>query len=433
MKKAFALIALVLVFLLGTEATAGSVAVQVGQKASNFTVSLVDGSEFTLSDYAGKVVFVNIWATWCGPCVAEIPDLQQLAEKYPDTLVILGVNWGEDEQVIRNFAGSNHLTYPQAADVGCSLIDAMFPTRAIPYTVVINPAGVVTYAAAGAESYKTFKSLYSEALASRLTAANGGNGVADLYAAAIAYSPQSISVGDPVTFDSGIGNNGTADTGAFNIQWFVNDVLAGYGSHDGVAAGETVMNGNSQLSWTPDKAGAYTIKFIVDSNKFYEDSNPDNNTATVELEVVDENLPAQTSQSVSPELNKDAQDVVAGIQAAYKLISVGSGESVVLDVKDSYDFYTKETGRFTGGDLYYTLLGFWGNNDGQRGVAKVGKIENPAELAMPADYARFGVAALADCFYVSLSASMGDGYYTLIRVLSADLNQVSIEYCNFHE
>lgn len=432
MKKVFAGIALAMVFWLGASA-AGSVAVEVGQKASNFTVQLVDGSEFTLSDYAGKVVFVNIWATWCGPCVAEIPDLQQLAEQYPDTLVVLGINWGEDEQVIRNFAGSNHLTYPQAADIGCGLIDAMFPTRAIPYTVVINPAGVVTYAASGAESYKKFKTLYSEALASRLTAQSAGDGIADLYATAITYSPQTIGIGDSVYFDSGVGNGGSADTGAFNIRWLVNDVLAGYGSHDGVAAGETVMNGNSQLSWTPDKAGVYTVQFVVDANKFYDDSNPDNNTAAVAIEVFDEKPPAQTAQSGSQDFHQEAPEVVTGIQAAYKLLSVGNGQSIVLHMKDSYDFYTNETGLFTGGDLYYTMMGFWGNNDGQRGVAKIGGIESSADLAMPGDYSRFGVAALADCFYVSLSASMGEGYYTLIRVLSADVNQVSMEYCNFRE
>ena len=53
------------------------------------------------------MVFVNVWASWCGPCVGEIPDLQQLAEDYPDTLVILGLNSGEDKQTVRNFVSNN--------------------------------------------------------------------------------------------------------------------------------------------------------------------------------------------------------------------------------------------------------------------------------------------------------------------------------------
>ena len=67
---------------LGTAVAAGD-AVQVGQKAPDFSSPLLDGSSFKLSDSLGKVVFVNVWASWCGPCASEVPDLQKLAEAYP--------------------------------------------------------------------------------------------------------------------------------------------------------------------------------------------------------------------------------------------------------------------------------------------------------------------------------------------------------------
>ncbi len=62
-------------------------------KAPNFTLEDGKGNEYTLSDYKGKIVFVNFWQTWCGPCVNEMPDFQKLHEKYNnDEVVILAIN-----------------------------------------------------------------------------------------------------------------------------------------------------------------------------------------------------------------------------------------------------------------------------------------------------------------------------------------------------
>jgi hypothetical protein len=74
-----------------------------------------------------------------------------------------------------------------------------------------------------------------------------------------------LKVGDRVFFDSGIGNKGPVSTGVFNIKWFVDGVQTGYGSHFGVAGNSTVMDGNSQFTWTAVE-GTHTIKFVVDSD-----------------------------------------------------------------------------------------------------------------------------------------------------------------------
>ena len=166
MKKTFLPMLLLLLVLAAGTGAASIIAypVEFGEMACDFTATLLDGSPFTLSDCRGKVVFVNIWASWCGPCVEEISDLKQLADAHPDTLVVLGVNYGEDEQTVRNFIAANNITYPQAADEGFALINAVFPTRGIPYTIVIDPTGIVAGTEVGPRSYDRLNAMYDAAM-----------------------------------------------------------------------------------------------------------------------------------------------------------------------------------------------------------------------------------------------------------------------------
>ena len=70
-----------------------------GVEASDFEVTLSDGTTaFKLSDQRGKAVLINLWATWCPPCVAEMPDLQKLSEDYAGSLVVLGINIGDNPE-----------------------------------------------------------------------------------------------------------------------------------------------------------------------------------------------------------------------------------------------------------------------------------------------------------------------------------------------
>ena len=72
----------------------------VGGEAPDFEIQTIDGETFTLSKQRGRVVLINIWATWCGPCVSEMPDLNRLAQDYEDQLVVIGINCGETEQEV---------------------------------------------------------------------------------------------------------------------------------------------------------------------------------------------------------------------------------------------------------------------------------------------------------------------------------------------
>ena len=83
--------------------------------APDFNLAGLDGKPVTLADTKGKVVLVNFWATWCGPCRAEIPDLVELQNKYKDRLQILGlVVDDEDQDAIKKFVAKFRINYPVA-------------------------------------------------------------------------------------------------------------------------------------------------------------------------------------------------------------------------------------------------------------------------------------------------------------------------------
>lgn len=83
--------------------------------APAFKLSTLDGKPLSLADYKSKVILLNFWATWCGPCRAEVPDLVELQNKYKDQLQVIGlVVDDDDEDAIKKFAGKYGINYPIA-------------------------------------------------------------------------------------------------------------------------------------------------------------------------------------------------------------------------------------------------------------------------------------------------------------------------------
>jgi thiol-disulfide isomerase/thioredoxin len=83
--------------------------------APDFKLTGLDGKPVTVADFKGKVILVNFWATWCGPCRAEIPDLVELQNKYKDQLQIIGLVVDDDDQdAIKNFVKEFGINYPVA-------------------------------------------------------------------------------------------------------------------------------------------------------------------------------------------------------------------------------------------------------------------------------------------------------------------------------
>ena len=172
MMKLYRMLALMLaVMLLGAAAMAEPVtSAELGKEAPDFEIELLNGETFRLSDHRGKVVFLNIWATWCPPCVAEMPDIQKLADAYPDDLVVIGVSCDESAEDARAFVEEQGYTYNIAVDQISEeyqtflIAGALYPSYAIPNSIFINPEGVVTSMEMGAADYETLEQRYLEAL-----------------------------------------------------------------------------------------------------------------------------------------------------------------------------------------------------------------------------------------------------------------------------
>src|SRR6185369_4461609 len=101
------------------------------------------GSQVRLADLKGKVVVINFWASWCGPCRDEAPALQNIAEKYQDKgVVVLGVAYTDTEKGAKAFMSEFGQTYPNGLDIGTK-ISEMYAITGVPETFIINRKGEV--------------------------------------------------------------------------------------------------------------------------------------------------------------------------------------------------------------------------------------------------------------------------------------------------
>lgn len=134
-----------------------------GDVAPEFSTPLVDGSTFTLSEHSGKVVLLNFWATWCGPCVGEMPAFQKLYEEYGDKVAILAVNCMEDKDSVDQFVQDSGYSFPIAYDENGD-VSFTYPSSGIPYTLVIGKDGVVKNIYVGAADADTQYQIYKSAI-----------------------------------------------------------------------------------------------------------------------------------------------------------------------------------------------------------------------------------------------------------------------------
>src|SRR5258708_7797554 len=109
--------------------------------APDFKLTSLDGKPVTLADSHGKVILLNFWATWCGPCRAEIPDLVELQNKYKDRLQILGLVVDDDDQdAIKEFTEKFRINYPVALATNEIRIQYR-GLAALPTSVVLDAQG----------------------------------------------------------------------------------------------------------------------------------------------------------------------------------------------------------------------------------------------------------------------------------------------------
>jgi thiol-disulfide isomerase/thioredoxin len=110
----------------------------------DFTIQDLDGRSVKLADYKGKVILLNFWATWCGPCKAEIPGFVELQDKYRDDLIVVGYSVDDDEPKARAFAQEYKMNYPVLLGLGREDVqDAYGPIWGIPASFIISRDGRV--------------------------------------------------------------------------------------------------------------------------------------------------------------------------------------------------------------------------------------------------------------------------------------------------
>lgn len=115
-------------------------------QADDFTLPALDGGEITLSDYRGRTIFLNLWATWCEPCKREFPAFEQFVNQQgADGAVLLAANIDEPADVVRDFL-DNEVDVQNVPVVmaGLDLLDD-YPARNFPTTYVIDPTGAVRF------------------------------------------------------------------------------------------------------------------------------------------------------------------------------------------------------------------------------------------------------------------------------------------------
>lgn len=117
--------------------------VNAGDSAPEFAIKADTGKEYSLHNFGGKLLLLNFWASWCGPCVQEIPALNQMAQTLgPKGLVVLGVSVDKDEKAYKDFLNRLPLAYPSGRDPE-QVINQRYGTVQFPESYLIDSNGRV--------------------------------------------------------------------------------------------------------------------------------------------------------------------------------------------------------------------------------------------------------------------------------------------------
>jgi thiol-disulfide isomerase/thioredoxin len=136
---------------------AGIQAASEGIEPVDFTITLLDGTIVNLAQLKGKVVFLNFWATWCGPCRSEMPSMEAVYQKLKDKgLEIIAVNLGDSRKEVTDFMNNYKLNFPAGLDEK-KLTGMYYHIQAIPTTYIIDRRGLIIARLIGSINWNTPK------------------------------------------------------------------------------------------------------------------------------------------------------------------------------------------------------------------------------------------------------------------------------------
>lgn len=117
---------------------------KIGAKAPNFCLKTLDGKQVELSDYKGKKVMLNFWATWCPPCKKEMPDMEKYTQQAGDDVVVLAVNI-DPENDVQAFVEDNGITFtiPLDSQSAKNPVNERYKILSIPTTYFIDKEGII--------------------------------------------------------------------------------------------------------------------------------------------------------------------------------------------------------------------------------------------------------------------------------------------------
>ncbi len=122
-------------------------------EAPDFTLKNLEGSEVSLKDFEGKVVFLNFWATWCGACRAEMPSMERLWQRFKEKdFIILAVDIREPKNKVVSFMKEHNLTFPVLLD-SKGEVKYRFGVRFLPTTYLLDSEGRAVGGAIGARNW----------------------------------------------------------------------------------------------------------------------------------------------------------------------------------------------------------------------------------------------------------------------------------------
>lgn len=147
-------LAVLVAVMIGPSGGPNELSVWEGRPAPDLEVTTTDGSTLQLADLRGRAVVIDCWATWCGPCVREIPHLQRVADEFPEKLSVVGIST-EDLPLLQQFSKSKSLRYP--IGVATKPAEPFANVTALPTTFFIDSKGMIRKVLVGYHDYSDLR------------------------------------------------------------------------------------------------------------------------------------------------------------------------------------------------------------------------------------------------------------------------------------